>query len=210
MLILIPAVTRSASVWGNVPLTVSELLSGFGCFSSCLSSNDLSPGSHFSFPSPNPLTQNCHLWISALPSTAITAITGPIHFLFLRGLGVVFSLFRCVIFLNSFFFCLFQLLLLDIVLFSLMTYLCLQNSRFKLCTLTFLVDIFFFFLASKIVVMLQIICSYVLLLHFWTALSSHWPSLLLPSLFAHLFPIYSPTACTEFQKSNPSINPPLW
>lgn len=109
------------------------------------SSNDLSPGSHFSFPSPNTLTQNCHLWISALPSTAITAITGPIHFLFLRGLGVVFSLFRCVIFLNSFFFCLFQLLLLDIVLFSLMTYLCLQNSRFKLCTLTFLVDIFFFF-----------------------------------------------------------------
>lgn len=173
------------------------------------SSNDLSPGSHFSFPSPNTLTQNCHLWISALPSTAITAITGPIHFLFLRGLGEVFSWFGCVIFLNSFFFCLFQLQLLDIVLFPLMAYLCLQNSKFKLCTLTFLVDIYIF-LASKIVVMLQILCSYVLLLHFWTALSSHWPSLLLPSLFAHLFPIYSPTTWTESQKSNPSINPPLW
>lgn len=172
-------------------------------------SNDLSPGSRFSFPSPNTLTQNCHLWISALPSTAITAITGPIHFLFLRGLGVVFSWFGCVIFLNSFF-----LLFVSI---AVTRYSTLSTNdlpvfeKFKVQALhTHIPGGYIYFLASKIVVMLQILCSYVLLLHFWTALSSHWPSLLLPSLFAHLFPIYSPTTCTESQKSNPSINPPLW
>lgn len=48
------------------------------------SSNDLSPGSHFNFPSPNTLTQNCHLCMFSppppIPSATTASITVAMHF----------------------------------------------------------------------------------------------------------------------------------
>lgn len=81
VLILILAVTRSVSVWGSVSPTCLSCWVDLDVFRLASSSNDLSPGSHFNFPSPNTLTPNCHLCIffPLLPSATTAAITVPMH-----------------------------------------------------------------------------------------------------------------------------------